>query len=156
MCNWPTDLPLSILHTTWLYAQKHSVSKYSACRDVSGVQDSALHTRHITTHHRNLVLFEWILRYHMFLCTKLRTSVYSYVASNIYILSVWLSLLTSNMWLSYHAVYVSWMWWLCIPSYYVYLRGELWLKHVQDFTCNHKLLLYINCVYLVVCRVTTV
>jgi hypothetical protein len=73
MCNWPTDLPLSILHTTWLYAQKHSVSKYSACRDVSGVQDSALHTRHSTTHHRNLVLFDWIFGYLMFLCTKLRT-----------------------------------------------------------------------------------
>lgn len=37
-----------------------------------------------------------------------------------------------------------------MPLYYVHLRGELWLKHVPNFTCMHNLLFYINCVYLVV------
>lgn len=79
------------------------------------------------------------------------TSVNSYVASNIHILSVWLPLLTSNILLICHAVYVDWMWWLFTPLYYIHVRGELWLKHVRDFTCKHNLLFYINCVYLVVC-----
>jgi len=73
------------------------------------------------------------------------------VASNICILSEWLPLPTSNILLICHAVYVDWMRWLCMPLYCVHLRGELWLKHVRNFTRMRNLLFYINCVYLVVC-----